>query len=503
MRACRKIILIILVILILLAGYSSPLPEGATPELIQRTPVPEVTAEVAFGEPFAPTGNSIEDAQLFDEQQALNHVAFLAGDALEGRLAGSSGGRAAGEYIAARLAEYGLQPAGPDSSYFQPFNTTVTVNIEQPVLMAVFPGKDASGTGGFSRRYQAHIDFVPRIGGYIGSGDVSSQVVWLGSCTRFDLYATLAGQIVLCKLTSSAVIGRVVDKALKYQLGGLLIMKEEEGPYARSGYGLGDLIGMPVFGVSPAITRDLLAGDQYTLENLNRLKVPTTLSVSVRMAAAFERIHSVARNVLGLLPGSDPQRQNEIVIIGAHYDHVGRDPDGTLYNGANDNATGVAIMLEIARLWQSLDFRPARSVLFAAWDAEEQGLFGSQYYVSNPAFPLDSTVAMLNLEMGGVGHNLNIAGNSAMADRLQESAFAFGFTVEIDPEGGSDDIVFQQAGIPAGVVAIYPDSESELAFHRPEDDFGHIQPGSLRMVGVLSAHTLAAWSGGKALRSAH
>jgi Zn-dependent M28 family amino/carboxypeptidase len=109
-----------------------------------------------------------------------------------------------------------------------------------------------------------------------------------------------------------------------------------------------------------------------------------------------------ARNVLGLLPGFDPDHKDEIVVVGAHYDHVGTDPDGAVYNGANDNAAGVAAMLEIARLWQVQGFRPARSVLFAAWDDHEQGLHGSRYYAQHPSFPLVQTVAVLNLDVIGV-----------------------------------------------------------------------------------------------------
>lgn len=496
MSTYRKILVISLVILILLAGCGSPQPGIATQALPQVTATPELTAEVKFGEPFTQATDYIEGAQLFDEQQALNHVEYLASDALEGRLAGSPGGQAAADYIAARFAEYGLQPAGVNGSYFQPFETTASINTGQPVLTVFFPSLDASSNGALSRSYVTYTDYVPRITGYIGSGDVSGQVVWFGNCNRYDLFADLANRIILCKPSSGTSIKWLVEKSLENQIGGILMIREDDGPYARSGFGLGNLIDMPAFGISQAIAQDLLAGSQYAFEELDQLEVPTTLSTTVRLSASFERNEIEAHNVLGLLPGDDPQHQDEIVIISAHYDHVGSDPDGTIYNGANDNATGVAIVLEIARLWQSQGFHPARSVLFAAWDAEEQGLYGSQYYVSDPVISLDQTVAMLNLEMAGVGDNLNIGGQGAMADQLQASANSFGFTVEIDPQGGSDDINFQEAGIPAGVCSIYPDSELDLAFHRPEDDPQHIQLSSLRIVGILSAHALAAWSGG-------
>lgn len=496
MHANINICVINSVILMLLAGCRSPRPEIMTQVSPQVTRMPEATAELSLGEPYTQATEYIEGAQMFDERDALEHVEFLASDALEGRLAGSPGGQAAADYIAACFAEYGLQPVGANGGYFQPFKTTVTINTGQPVLTVSFPNLDVSGYGEFNHSYVTYSDYVPRITGYVGSGEVNSQVVWFGNCNRADLYAALANRIILCKPSPGISMKWLVEKALKNKIGGILMIREDDGPYARPGFGLGDLIEMPAFGVSRAIVQDLLAGSQYEFEDLDQLEVPVILPTTVHMTATFKRIQSEVRNVLGLLPGTDPQHRDEIGIVSAHYDHVGRDPDGTIYNGADDNATGVAIVLEIARLWQLQDFHPARSVLFAAWDAEEQGLFGSKYYVSNPIYPLDQTAAMLNLEMAGVGDNLNIAGQGAMAEQLLASTVALGYTAEADPQGGSDDINFQDAGIPAGVCSIYPDNERDLAFHRPEDDSQHIQPNSLRMVGILSVHALAAWSGG-------
>jgi len=493
MRVYRKTVVITLLIQILLASCSISPGEPVTqaPPIITATP--EVTAEIEFGKPYSRAADYIEGAKMFDGQEALKHVEYLASDELEGRLTGTPGNLKAGDYIADRFAGYGLLPAGVNGSYFQPFEAAVTTNTKQPTLTVFHPD---AGDGIPDRSYKAYIDFNPRISGYIGSGDVKGQVVWFGNCNRADLFPTLSGKVILCKTSSSTSIRFVVERSIENKVAGLLLVREDNGPYARSGFGLGDVVDIPAFGISQALAKELLVGSDYTLDDLDQLEIPTALPTTVRMAASFERIETGARNILGLLPGTDPQHKDEIVVIGAHYDHVGRDPDGTIYNGANDNATGVAIVLEIARLWQTQDFHPARSVLFAAWDAEEQGLYGSQYYVSDPVIPLGQTVAMLNLDMVGVGTNLCLGGQGAMADQLLASAIALGFTAETDHEGGSDDISFQNAGLPAGVISIYPDSDLELAFHRPEDDPPHIQANSLRITGSLAAHTLAAWCGG-------
>lgn len=141
-------------------------------------------------------------------------------------------------------------------------------------------------------------------------------------------------------------------------------------------------------------------------------------------------------NVLGLLPGSDPSLASEVVILGAHYDYVGDDPDywycqegvdpsesarqaglcdivpGQRYPGANDNASGVAVLLEIARNWFEAGYRPSRSVLFAAWASQEPGEVGSSYYLENPLYPLEQTVATIQLDAvgGGRGFYLQASG---------------------------------------------------------------------------------------------
>ncbi len=433
----------------------------------------------------------MEGAQMVDEHNILAHVEYLASDELQGRLVGEPGHQQAGDYIAARFAEYGLQPAGTDGGYFQAFTTSVTVNVEQPVLSIIDPGGEASHS------YITHDEYVPRINRYLGSGDASGQVIWLGMCNSGAFGSNLAGQIILCKQVYGEELTQAVNSALQYHIGGLLLIAEDNGPYTRSGYGIySTLIDIPAFRIPYAVVEDLLAGSPYTPEDLDQLAAPTTLNTTVRMANNFERSDTQARNILGLLPGSDPLLKNEIIIVGAHYDHVGLDPDGTIYNGANDNASGVATMLEIARLWQAQAYHPARSVLFAAWDAEEQGLCGSTFYVSEPVFPLQQTRAFLNLDMLGVGDIVLIYGVNEMADQLRVSAEAFGVTVDIRDEYLADDLPFHDAGVPTGFYIVETDLLIDTYMHTPEDDPQVLQLENLRMMGILSAHVLYHWSVG-------
>jgi hypothetical protein len=495
MNAYQKTFFVTLVCIILLAGCVGSQPEIAVPTPLPPTMAPTLGPQAEGEYAFDRDAGYMEGAQMFDAEAALKHIEYLAGDELQGRLVGTPGNREAGEYIAARFAEYGLQPAGANDGYFQSFTSTVTLNVEQPVLTIIHPAGSSSEEE--SHTYVTHYEYVPRISLYIGSGDATGRVVWLGKCDPSDFGVNLAEQIVLCAPLSGSEFTQAVEQALQYKVGGLLIIREDDGPYARSGYGFSELIEMPAFRVSYAITEDLLAGSPYALDDLDQLEVPTALATTVHMANAFERKETPARNVLGLLPGTDPPQKDEIVIIGAHYDHVGVDPDGTIYNGANDNASGVAVLLEIARMWQAQGYHPARSVLFAAWDAEEQGMFGAGYYVSAPVYPLEQTVAYINVDCVGVGEVVSIYGQNAMVDQLQASAVTFGFTTDLEPENLADDLPFHDAGIPAAGLMLNPDSSSYYPqLHRPEDDPPIIQINGLRMIGVLSAHALFAWSVG-------
>ncbi len=179
------------------------------------------------------------------------------------------------------------------------------------------------------------------------------------------------------------------------------------------------------------------------------------------------------------------------------YDHVGDDPDGLRYSGANDDASGVAVLLEIARLWQETGYRPARSILFAAWGAQEAGEIGSQFYVDNPAIPLDDTVAMLQMDSvaGGDGFYLE-----AQGDRRTEATLRFAMERASElvesrlslesPEGVSDQRPFREAGIPSLLLIWKGASEDNY----PDELADEIEPYRLSMTGravALGAMMLA------------
>jgi Zn-dependent M28 family amino/carboxypeptidase len=188
--------------------------------------------------------------------------------------------------------------------------------------------------------------------------------------------------------------------------------------------------------------------------------IPLPLRASLVSTQTVRSIHS--RNVVGMLPGADPTVRDEWVIYTAHWDHLGRDsrlPGDQIYNGALDNATGSAGLLELARAFVA-EPRPRRSLLFLAVTAEEQGLLGARHYAAHPLHPLSRTLANLNLDgvnTRGRTHNVAVigAGNSSLEELLRDAAARQDRTVEPEetPEKGyfyrSDHFEFARVGVPA------------------------------------------------------
>lgn len=203
------------------------------------------------------------------------------------------------------------------------------------------------------------------------------------------------------------------------------------------------------------------------------------------------------RNVIGVLEGSDPGLKQQVVVIGAHYDHLGTGGFGSLapdsravHNGADDNASGVAALIEAARVL-STGTHPASTVVFIAFTGEEEGVLGSAYYASHPALPLASTRAMLNMDMvGRLGTGTLIVSGTETAsewkDILPEAARKHGIsgvTLRPDGYGPSDHTSFYAKDVP--VLHFF--TNAHVDYHRPTDDWEKVDGPGLQRVGALVA----------------
>ena len=410
-----------------------------------------------------------------DAREALAHIRQLCRPELAGRQSGTPGYRKAAEYVAGRMKAYGLLPGGDSGTYFQEvplkdwrgFVPPARLEIVSPARRAFVPGRDQDfsvvyGTG--SGTLEADLAFA-------GFGIATDKPGW-------DDYAGLPvkGRVVLVlsgapasmdKETAKAwTLEAKVKAALARGAAGLIEMNlagtGDHAPAPRSAASLGKDVapkGFIVLRAGAAFGDEAFyaAGRSWRspVSEILRLGKPRSslLPTRVRMEAHFLQEDRTAPNVIGLWPGSDPVLKGEALVIGGHLDHLGLGLTGRMFPGADDDASGVAVMLETARALRAAGFQPARTLVFAAWAGEEMGTRGSRYFVDHPAVPLDKTAVYLNLDMVGAGgDDLSIGGMSEFAEFYE---LAKGF---LDPDlkaalrdrphyKGSDHTSFQRKGV--------------------------------------------------------
>jgi len=445
---------------------------------------PTISRSAREAGPLVTQGDLAGVAQLFDPREALAFVEALAAPRWGGRQTGSAGGIAVARYIADRFAALGLQPAGTEG-YYQSFSAPYAEMIALPTLVIT--------TSASREEFAYRRDYAFAWGGYAGGGVAVGHVFWLGDGRQEDYRGLdVAGQIVFCRYSPKEDLLR---QAVEHGASGLLLLTEDEGrisrlrTYREPAYLPTSL---PTLLVSPRVADALLEGNGYSAQDLSILYKPLPLKALARFSIPLrEPGEAPARNVMGVLPGANPTLRDKVLVLSAHYDHLGTDADGTPYLGANDNASGVAVLLEIARTWHSAGFYPGCTVLFATWDGEEQGLLGSRHYIENPRYPLANTIAVLTLDMVGLASKgvLTIDGSEgALSRQLGASARMLGVTTQKTSGGvGSDHELFLKANVPAALL-IWDDGAVPY-YHTPDDTPHTLQPERLRQAGAIASHT--------------
>jgi len=418
--------------------------------------------------PAAPGGAPGLDSIRAEDMKA--DLTFLASDALEGRRTFEPGNLAAAEFIRMRFARLGLEPAGPDGSYFQPYDLATAVLGEGNTLV----GYDAKG---HREALPVGVHFYPHR--FSASTEADGPLVFAGfgitapERQHDDLGGDLiAGAMVLVfdhepgeNDPDSPFDGIVraeaanpLRKALFAQArgaAGLIVVRDvhnhegdEDFPQSAASYWPAtggrprytlrtwvDQVTIPVVQMSAAAAGDLvMSATGTTLAELaaaaeTRGGVTPTPIADMRVALKTNvlRKYVTDRNVLAWLPGTDPLVENDLVIVCGHYDHNGTSGD-RIMNGADDDGSGTVAVLEIAEAYVKAAAegqRPRRPILFAAWNSEEMGLLGAWAYTESPFRPLDHTVGVLNMDM--IGRNEEVPegqGNSARFRGLDEQTAA-------------------------------------------------------------------------------
>jgi Zn-dependent M28 family amino/carboxypeptidase len=458
-------------------------PQSTASATPASTPVTAPVVRPAGASPAVLAADWLSLARAFDGDRALAYIAELTDVKYGGRAVGSPGGKLAAQWIADRFREVGLQPAGDAGTYFQEFAVPYAELTAMPVFELL------SITGQTSKEYRLRADYTVWPGGYADGGQAEGPVLWVSNGTHADYKDMDAeGAIVLCRWRSPPQEAQ--REALEHGAKAILFLRPDYDMRMRRTAREDALLpqGIPTLLIDSVVVHDLLERSAMTVDDLTIQYQSKKLATRVRVNVPLQYDeNATGRNVLGVLPGSDPDGQSQVVILGAHYDHLGADPDGTTWGGANDDASGTAVLLEIARQWQEQGYVPKRTVLFAAWDAEEIGLNGSVFYVQHPAYPLSSTVGMLQLDMVGAGPNeLVFDSGGLVADQTLVAARALGIRARGESLGGSDHVPFAQANVPATAYLWWDETTPGVVYHVPEDDVHNINPDQLEAAGQLA-----------------
>ncbi len=459
----------------------------------------------------------------------LSTAVRLASPEFDGRRSGSPGYLAAAAYAAERFRAAGLEPAG-DDGFFQRLAIEENHVTRCALSVEAGPGPAPAAQGPDRGRQspaptlQLGPDYFCR--GFSGSGTVSAPVVFAGYGLSFpglgyDDYAGLdvRGKVVLVVKDPppftlddpgfrDATLPR--PRALAAAAHGAAALLMVSAPSARTPAPIASVLhgpgrqplDVPQLHVSAAVAERLFAGSgtslEAALETIARGKrpasraLPATVRIDVR--AAYEEAAPTV-NVVGLLRGSDPAAADETLVVGAHLDHVGSqgspgEPGGmVLLPGANDNASGSAVVLALADAFAAPAPRPRRSILFVLFAGEEQGLNGSTWYAEHPVRPLDRVVAMMNLDcVGHGGGRVSLGGgHSAPALRRLALRVAAAAKVRVDDRtwhgGGADAEAFFRKGIPT----IYVHTEGSYThLHLASDTAETLDPRLLEDVARLA-----------------
>jgi hypothetical protein len=473
-----------------------------------------------------------------DPEALLDHIKYLASDELQGRGNGGEGLERAAEYIAGEFKTAGLQPGGGDD-WFQPFGLVAGLSAGEGNELVVRAGNSARDD---TVRLSLGTSYFPLA---VTPTDAPSTpsvrladlpLVFAGYGIsapgyRYDDYAGLdvRGKAVLIfshepqeqrgdsRLNGARPIREttLASKAMAARTRGaraLLVVSDPSHETDEADYEAfavnpdAEDHGIPVLRIRLADMEPLIEqwGLPAVAAQIDRDLMPRSRELpgaTIDYVQYLAHNRRTVRNVVGLLPGSDDRLRHEAIVLGGHYDHVGlggrfsNAPEltGEIHNGADDNASGIAALIEIARSAAADRSRFPRSLVFVAFAGEERGLLGSAHYTGAPAVPLDRTLAMINLDMIGRARGRVEVGGLEAAQSLVRDVEAAAVAAGIEYRRGgpgagrSDDSSFIDRRIPA--LHLFTGFHDQ--YHHPDDDWPRIDADGTAQVATFALELAA------------
>jgi len=472
----------------------------------------------------------------FDGKSWWDYVKVLADDNMEGRETGSEGLRKAQAYIVEQLKSDGLQPAG-SNGFYQPVKL-ISRQIDESAssLTLVRNGKDEPLVLGQDAMFSTRVDLAPEVDAplvFVGYGlsvpekdyddfaglDLKGKVAVMISGSPSDMPSPLASHYQSMAerakaLRAAGVVGivSIPNPASMDIPWSRMTLARTRPSMALADPSLNESQGIELLVVFNPVDADkLFEGSPYKFQQLaelakERKPLPRfALGVSIKARAKVIQTDVESDNIIARLPGSDPKLKDEYVVLSAHIDHlgIGEPINGDrIYNGAMDNGSGSALILDIAKSLQHSQTKLKRSLLFVWVTAEEKGLLGSKYFASNPTVPKSAIVADINTDMFLPIYPLKLLtvyglDESSLGGLVKQVAQQEGVQVQTDPEPlrnafiRSDQYSFIRQGIPAVAMSVgYKPGTPEATahkkwlterYHAPSDDIN--QPVDLAAAG--------------------
>ena len=508
------------IVLLFLISFSPKLPMSRRINIFQRGVVAAFAGCLILAAWLSAAGLEIPIAPSSAADSLRAHARYLASDELTGCGVDTPGIKLARDYIAREFARQGLRPGGDNGSYLQSFEVVTGVNVTQPTLLSI---------GGAA--LALHEDWTPL--GFSASGKATGEIVFVGYGITakdygYDDYEGVdaKGKIVIVlryepppkddkspfrkapRYSSHAALRAKANNAREHGAAGMILVDlDNDGPEAKelistsrsASRGGRSLVAAQVKRRVAAQWLETRGVSFAALkEKIDRTERPASAALSgvnIALTVTLEENRVRAENVVGLVPGSDPRLKDEHIVIGAHYDHLGyghygtRDAstEGEVHYGADDNASGTAVLLHIAERLAGARIKPARTIVFAAFSGEELGLHGSRHYTRHPPLPLPSAKAMLNLDMvGRLRENRVTVFGAHSANQLSgivaAEAAKLGLEIrESDGIGRSDNISFYNNKVPA----LHFFSGIHADYHRPGDTWDKLNYDGMSRIADL------------------
>lgn len=446
-----------------------------------------ILVPAAFGQ-TRPTGPAARAAATITPEDVKARIAFLASDALRGRDTPSPGLETAAKYVADQFASFGLKPAGDSGSFIQrwPYEART---LEAAKVRAELHGKMSQHPLAFGAEY-----FVipsPTI------DSITGEIMFAGVASPSTaMNAAYAGKVVAFAVPGSGMNEAWMANVRPAVMAGItsgargVVLILDPGFNAEAVANLVSNLGsatvpVPVIGIRNDVAAAWLKGTEADMQTpMAAASGPTAVTgATLDVRTAMSGVSAKPPNVVAILEGSDPVLKNTYIIYSAHMDHVGvgrpNAQGDSIYNGADDDASGTSAVIEVAQAFASMKVRPRRSIIFLTVSGEEKGLFGSKYFTEHPPVPAHRIVADINIDMIGrnapdttvaIGQQYSSLGPTTQAVAKMHPELKLIVAPDLWPEESlftrSDHFNFAMKKIPA----IFFTSGLHKDYHQPSDE---------------------------------